>query len=150
MELESLLSNYNGVEIFVILACVLIAIKEILELFDWYKNRVQKPFEIQNSLQEQNELRDKRLEDLEKNQILKNQNDKDMREELSILRQSDIDSLKVYLTDKHHFYVNSQKWIDDYNLDCLERRYIHYKSVGGNSFIDHLMEEVRRLPHGPQ
>ena len=37
-------------------------------------------------------------------------------------------------------------WIDDFSLDCLERRYQHYADEGGNSFIEGFMEELRALP----
>ena len=41
----------------------------------------------------------------------------------------------------------AQEWIDDYSLDCIERRYKHYIDEGGNSFIGQLMIEIRKLPH---
>lgn len=28
----------------------------------------------------------------------------------------------------------------------MERRYLYYKTAGGNSFVDNLMDEVRNLP----
>ena len=43
----------------------------------------------------------------------------------------------------------AQEWIDDYSLDCIERRYKHYIDEGGNSFIGQLMIEIRKLPHQP-
>ena len=70
-------------------------------------------------------------------------------DKLEILVDSDKDSIKAYLTDKHHYYCYEKKWIDDYNLDCIERRYVHYKKAGGNSFVDHLMDELRMLPTQP-
>jgi len=67
-------------------------------------------------------------------------------DKIEILIDSDKDSIKAYLTDKHHYYYYDKGWIDDYNLDCIERRYIHYKKSGGNSFIDQIMNELRQLP----
>ena len=33
------------------------------------------------------------------------------------------DDIKSWITEKHHYYCYSQEWIDDYSLDCIERRY---------------------------
>jgi hypothetical protein len=41
-------------------------------------------------------------------------------------------------------------YIDDYCLDCLEKKYKHYVKEGGNSFIESLMKEIRNLPRTPQ
>jgi hypothetical protein len=40
-------------------------------------------------------------------------------------------------------------WIDDYSMECCERRYQHYKDEGGNSFIKGFMEDLRALPKKP-
>ena len=37
-------------------------------------------------------------------------------------------------------------YIDDFTLDCLERRFKSYKQEGGNTYVDSMMEELRRLP----
>ena len=71
----------------------------------------------------------------------------ELKVQLNDLAESDKDSIKAYLTDKHHIHCYVEKWIDDYSLDSAERRYIHYKKAGGNSFIDRLMDELRKLPN---
>ena len=38
------------------------------------------------------------------------------------------------------------KCIDDFSLDCIEKRFAHYQDEGGNSFIAALMAEIRALP----
>jgi hypothetical protein len=50
------------------------------------------------------------------------------------------------LIDAHHQFCYQYKQIDDLSLQSLERRYLYYKTAGGDTFIDHLMEEVRALP----
>jgi hypothetical protein len=39
----------------------------------------------------------------------------------------------------------SLNYIDDYSLDCLERRFKHYQDEGGNSYIEDLMKDLRSL-----
>ena len=65
---------------------------------------------------------------------------------IETLIESDKDDIKAYITKEHHYFVYQKGWIDDYSLDCIERRYDHYVAEGGNSFIKGLMEEIRNLP----
>ena len=72
-----------------------------------------------------------------------------MKDKIDMLIESDKDDIKAYITSKHHHFCYEQKWIDDFSLDCLERRYAHYTEEGGNSFIKSFMEELRSLPKSP-
>jgi hypothetical protein len=76
-------------------------------------------------------------------------NMKDMSDKVNILMDSDKDDIKAWITKEHHYFCYQKGWIDDYSLDCLERRYAHYKEENGNSFIKDLVEEVRNLPKQP-
>ena len=67
---------------------------------------------------------------------------------INLLIKSDRDDIKAYITEKYHHFIE-QGWIDDYNLDCIEKRYGHYRKEGGNSFIEDLMGEIRKLPKRP-
>ena len=40
---------------------------------------------------------------------------------------SDKDAIKAFITREHHYFCYQKKWIDDYSLDCIEKRYEHYK-----------------------
>lgn len=66
--------------------------------------------------------------------------------EVNALVCSDRDAIKAYITEKHHYFVYKQGWIDDYSLECLEKRFDHYLEYGGNSFVAQEMEELRQLP----
>ena len=66
---------------------------------------------------------------------------------LNMLISSERDDIKAFITKEHHFFCYKQKWIDNYSLDSIEKRYKHYKDMGGNSYIDSLMEELRELPN---
>lgn len=65
---------------------------------------------------------------------------------VDMLIASDKDDIKAYITKEHHYFCYEKGYIDDYSLDCLERRYGHYKDEGGNSFAEDLMKDVRTLP----
>ena len=67
----------------------------------------------------------------------------------NLLLESDKDDIKSFITKEHHYFCYKQKWIDDYSLDCCEKRYAHYKAEKGNSFIEGFMEELRALPKTP-
>ena len=60
--------------------------------------------------------------------------------------ESDKDDIKAWITEKHHFYCYEKRHIDDYSLDCIEKRYAHYQDEGGNSFVEDLMKDIRKLP----
>ena len=68
---------------------------------------------------------------------------------MDLLIESDKDDIKAWITEKHHFYCYQQKYIDDYTLDCLEKRFTRYEAEGGNSFIHNLMDDLRELPRKP-
>lgn len=69
-----------------------------------------------------------------------------LKENITNLTASDKDDIKAWITEKHHHFCYEIKYIDDYSLDCIEKRYAHYVDEGGNSFIRTLMEEIRNLP----
>lgn len=65
---------------------------------------------------------------------------------INILIKSDKDDIKAWITEKHHYFCYDLGYIDDYNLQCVEARYKHYKEEDGNTFIDELMKDIRALP----
>lgn len=152
-ELIELFNTYSLLDIITFLALLAGSIMGVGGFYEWASARLTKIFgkEHRAAAKEQ-ALNDriKKIEDrLDANDALRKESDRDMRglaDKIDLLIDSDKDSIKAWLTDKHHLYVYQIGWIDDYNLDCIERRYTHYKKAGGNSFVDHLMEELRFLP----
>ena len=63
-----------------------------------------------------------------------------------LLVESDKDDIKAFITREYHYFCEQKGWIDDYSMDCIERRYNHYLEERGNSFIAQLMEAIRALP----
>ena len=61
----------------------------------------------------------------------------------------DKDDIKAWITQQHHYFCYELKCIDDFSLDCIEKRFKHYQDENGNSFVENLMNELRTLPKQP-
>lgn len=71
----------------------------------------------------------------------------DMEKQITQLEDSDRDDIKGYILDKYHLHVYQKGWIDDSTYQILEVRYSHYIAEGGDkSFIESMMDEIRKLP----
>lgn len=143
--LITLLQEFSIEELIIVIVALALAVKGCASFFDWVTgktrdlvHKAQRPDKIQEDLIEQKI----QITTMEKNvnQLTKS---------VTALVNSDRDAIKAYITEKHHYFVYKQKWIDDYSLECLERRYDHYKGYKGNSFVSQEMEELRDLPRQP-
>ena len=113
-----------------------LAFKELYSFLEWlnekgikiFKNKYQNPKDKEQTI---NNL-EKNVEQLTK--------------KVNILLDSDRDDIKAFITRQHHYFCYQLKQIDDQSLDCIEKRYSHYKDQGGNSYIDTLMHDLRSLP----
>lgn len=140
-----LLSIYSVSEILAIIVTLALAIKGVVSFWDWAKERLQKMFNKET----QQKTIQQRIETLAESQQQLMEAVKKLTEKVDMLIDSDKDDIKAYITDKYHYYVYTQKWIDDYTLDCITKRFKHYQDEGGNSFIETLMKELRTLPKQP-
>ena len=152
-----LLSKYSVGEIIIFIVILAIGLKEFIDFMDWAKDKAQKHFNKEtDSAEAIQKLEEKNAEQDEKiTQILEAQNKISdnmtlILEQIKNLTKSDRDAIKAYITKEHHHFCYEAGWIDDYNLDCIERRFQRYKEEGGNSFIAALMEEIRALPRQPR
>ena len=148
-----LLSKYSVGEIITFIVILFLAIKGVINSWDWAREKVLKIFKKESRKeQEKRELDEKLLSYDEKiEQVIKAQEElndyiSNMMKKINILIDSDKDDIKSFITKEHHFYCYEKHWIDDYSLDCIERRYKHYQEENGNSFVADLMKEIRQLP----
>lgn len=151
-----LLGTYSLAQIVTFIILLAIAVKEGITLVIWFKDFFKKKFndDMKNTVatKERNEQICKIKEDM---QTLIDSQEKIFKEiesfkqQLEMIIESDKDDIKSWITEKHHFYCFEKKWIDDYSMDCIEKRYGHYKDEGGNSFIEELINELRSLPKIP-
>lgn len=141
-----LLSIYSVSEILAIIVTLALAVKGVVSFWDWAKERLKKMFNKET----QQENHQHQIEALTESQQQLMEAVKKLTEKVDMLIDSDKDDIKAYITDKHHYYVYTQKWIDDYTLDCIVRRFKHYQDEGGNSFIETLIKELKALPKQQQ
>ena len=151
--MEELLNTYYVSEILIFAMMLFVAIKGVTDAYDWVKGKISKVTdrELQKRKKDKDiEIRfDVNSNDIQK--ILKHLEDSDKKMEtltksVQMLIDSDKDDIKAWITEQHHYFCYKLKAIDDYRLDTVEKRYSHYVAEGGNSFIETLMEEIRRLP----
>ena len=154
----SVLKDFPISEILLCIVGVLVLIKWIIEYFDWGHKRTKDKYDQEakqkTDIEDINEKLNQNSEDIKMLiEMQKQQNEKIEQQNLRIelLIDSDKDDIKAFITEKYHYFVEVRGWIDDYSLDCLERRFQHYKDENGNSFVADLMSEIKRLPkHPPQ
>lgn len=134
-----LLKNYSLTDIIIFIVILAFAIKEIINFYDWAKKRIKEPVDKKYT---ERETQQKILETLNSH----NEQIEKMSKSIDILIRSDKDDIKAWITEKHHYFCYELGYIDDYNLQCIEARYKHYKEEDGNTFIDGFMIDIRALP----
>ena len=151
-----LINNYSLHDILVFLVIFALAIKSIISFWDWAIERIRKIFHKENSIEnEKNKMQEHLKENFENIKQVSTQQQELQSEinniinKINLLIDSDKDDIKSFLTREHHYFCYQKKWIDDYSLECCEKRYKHYEDEGGNSFIKGFMEEMRALPKHP-
>lgn len=151
--MPELLKEFSLTEIITFIVLLAFAIKGIITFIDWAKNRLEQFFKEENMPEENAKALNDHIENsnMRIDEIVKQQNDMmneilRLKVAIDLLIDSDKDSIKSWITMQHHHFCYDLKYIDDYSLDCIERRYAHYKDEGGNSFIGDLIKELRQLP----
>jgi hypothetical protein len=155
-----LLESYSISEIIIFFIVFCLAIKEAITFYDWTKTRLQQGYnknlkekEDKDSIRaELNAVSDsfhKKEQEMSEGFKQINEQINDLSEKINLLINSDKDDIKAFITKEHHYFCYQKKWIDDYSLDCIEKRFEHYKQEKGNSFVESLMEELRSLPKQP-
>ena len=140
--MSQLITHYSVSEIILFIIILAVAVKELITFIDWAKNRTAQAVhqsEKSTELKETSQRHEKELNEI-KNSI------KSLQQSINLLILSDRDDIKQSLTKDHHYFCYKLGSIDDYSLDCLERKYSHYKDEGGNSFVAGMMEDLRQLP----
>lgn len=151
-----LIQNFSIEEIVAFIVIFALAIKGVVDFIDWARKKVRKGFKAEHLKSNQSAQLDVRLNGYDEKIEGLNEKIGALAEQIDYLIEnteslidSNRDAIKSYITKEHHFFCYEQGWIDDYSLDCLEKRFAHYNKFGGNSFIEDLMEELRDLPKVP-
>lgn len=140
--MENLLKTFTIEQIILFTVLLAAAIKGIVTWTDWANQK------LNNRLsQKQNEDDFKKdMNALKATVTTINEKIDNMTSLIDLLMISDKDEIKAYITREHHYFCYDLGYIDDYNLDCIERRYALYVKEGGNSFVEELMKDIRALP----
>lgn len=174
-ELNNLLSSYPLSELLLLIVGILIAGKTIWSLLEFWLEKIDIHVGEKYKRQERWDNLDKKIDELtlnldthiedltikvdahidslsDKVEELKKQNEQihehqvQMDKTLALVQERLQENARSYLLDAHHKFCYEFKRIDDLTLQSIERRYLYYKTAGGDTFIDHLMEEIRELP----
>lgn len=137
-----LLKKFDLTTIIELIVLLSVSIKGVLSFIQWGMPRLKKiikktqqPDHIKNHLRSHYDEINKMKDSIDS-----------LTTQVHNLILSDRDDIKAFITRQHHYFVYQKGWIDDYSLDCIQRRYSHYIEEGGNSFIEGLMREIRKLP----
>ena len=147
--MAELITNYSWSEIILFVIAFAAAIKGVVTFWDWGKDRLRKVYDKEDKIEEIKSLivkNTKQMNEFSNIQAQTIEEIQHLKENITNLTASDKDDIKAWITEKHHHFCYDIKYIDDYSLDCIEKRYAHYVDEGGNSFISTLMEEIRNLP----
>ena len=133
-----LLSTYSGTQIILFLFIVAIAIKETIDLVEYFKGKIRK--RVVGVVSEESSLEElsKSIKNLQ--QSLENTNQK-----VDILVASDRDDIKSWIVHEWRRFLVHPEELDEFEMDCLEKRYSHYKEEGGNTYIDTIMDDLRAI-----
>lgn len=148
-----LFQKFSFQEIVLFIIILAVAIKGTVTFLEWSQEKISKILHIKNGKTTEKQQMKQHLADntilIEKLAEKQNKTDeylKKMSDKIDLLIESDKDDIKSYITREHHRFCYDLKEIDDFSLDCLEKRFKHYSDEGGNSFIQGFMQELRKLP----
>lgn len=173
-EISYLFSNYSLEQLLIAIVVAFILTKIIIELVRYFYDRFREYFGMKNkkevwenttteslnyitnkvdSLEDNSNQHTQRLDVIEtkisgyedyyhqaKEQL------EELDKSMKLVQERLQENTRSFLIDNHHKFCYEIQGIDDQSLASMERRYLYYKSAGGNSFIDDLMKEVRALP----
>lgn len=153
LELLEKLEGESFVNILIWIVLIAFAIKGFIGYMDWVQNKMdiaiskrKKTEKKEESIQEQIDKNRKENQELKENQQKMMELINELTKKIKMLIDSDKDDIKSFLTREHHYFCYQQGWIDDYSLECCERRFEHYRAEDGNSYIEDFMKEMRALP----
>lgn len=159
-DLNNLFSHYSLQEIIVFTVAVLFAVEGVWKLGEFFINKIQilvgkkisahdlekdrLSFEqdTRNSFQKLNI----KIDELNEQNKQTHAQQEQVEKRLALVRERMQENTRSFLIDSHHKFCYQYHKIDDLSLQSIERRYLYYKTDGGDTFIDHLMEEIRSLP----
>ena len=148
--LEHFFETYSLTQIIIFIILSALAVKEFINLIDWFLNRGEKYFKNKNKEEDKFAKYEEEIKALKENQEKMSESINKLSANVELLVDSDKDDIKSFITKEYHYFVEQKGWIDKFSFDCIEKSFNHYRDEGGNSFIEDLMSELRQLPKQPK
>lgn len=153
--IEGLLSNFSLEEIFIFIITIFMVVKVMGELFDYFYKKLKNYFGKKDEAEERLEAILQRLESIEKNNVARNEELKDIqtRRDKQILDiQNSINTLfhrmrasdRSYLLDKIQA-CEKDGTVTDATLQDILERYEEYSKDETDSFLAKKIEDVKNL-----
>lgn len=136
--MSELLETFDITTIILVLFMTAFAIREVLELYHYFYDKIYGRYKKQDNEKDT-------IDNLSATLASVLQQVKDIDKKISLLQESNKDSIKSWIVALYHKYKENPKEFGAMQMDLLERRYGHYKDQGGNSYIDQLMEDLRTI-----
>lgn len=158
-----LLAAFSTKQILVYAIMLAFALKGLVDFTSWGKEQYLKKFNKDyNALIEKQTLKDyckssdeRFTEIIQKHDELvttiEDMTDKvdqkvaSIEEQLTHLASYSRNDIKAWIVETHHKCMKEQ-CIDDFTKDLVERRFVDYVQLNGNSYVKTLVEEIRKLP----
>lgn len=159
----SLLSSVSITELFIILCMFALALKEFISIIDFFWVKLKAIFMKEQTEDDKVKKLQEKIDKIEKWQVTHEQTTLDIKidyngaieelkeqlekqqKTLDMLIASDRDDIKGWLVQQYHYFMNLGS-IDDFSKDIIEKRATHYFTEGGNSYIEDLLKQIRKLP----
>ena len=152
-EINNLLSSYSLQEITILTITLLFVAETFWKLVEFFYNKYQVHVgkkidkrEFEQRLKAAFEQLSLKVDELnEQNKQTHLQQDQ-IEKKLALVQERMQENTRSFLIDAHHKFCYQYHKIDDLNLQSIERHYLYYKTAGGDTFVDNLVEEIRSLP----
>lgn len=130
--------NYTIEATLVFLFMLGTALKQGFELVQYFRNK---------AVDQVDKVRDREQGAIRASEQLAMQNTQLMKinEKIDQLLVSNEDSIKSWIVTLYKQRKRDPSGLDSMQMDLLERRFAHYKKLGGNSYVDNLMQELREI-----
>jgi hypothetical protein len=151
--ITDLFAQYSFETIILFIVTIGVVIKYVAEVIEWFYKKIENHFNdkkkeaknMQDTLSSIQLVQDKFTTIDNKLDVL-NTNITELAEKSDRNTERLQEQTRSIIIDKHHHFCYELGEIDDISLQSLERQFLYYKSAGGDTYIDNLMEELRRLP----